>query len=171
LIKPSGEFPVVPKIRQARPDECSALTELTMRSKAHWGYDAAFMANVRKDLEVIAEKFLPDFHVYVLETDNEIIGFYSLRPEDAETVTLEDLFIEPKHIGRGYGGQLWDHSLRVAQKIGFSRLTLISDPYAEPFYARQGAVRIAEIESNALAGRMLPVMEFILNPKKNGTVA
>jgi N-acetylglutamate synthase-like GNAT family acetyltransferase len=152
---------VVPRIRQARMDECPALTELAMRSKAHWGYDAAFMANVRADIEVIPEKFMPGFHVYILETENEMIGFYSLRPEDAETVVLEDLFIEPKHIGRGYGKQLWEHSLRVAQSVGYSKMTLISDPYAEPFYARQGAVRIGEIESNALAGRMLPLMEYI----------
>jgi N-acetylglutamate synthase-like GNAT family acetyltransferase len=158
---------LVPKIRQARPDECGALTELTMRSKAHWGYDAAFMANVRKDLEVNPEKFMPYFHVYILETENEVIGFYSLRPEDAEAVALEDLFIEPKYIGRGYGKQLWDHSLRVAQSGGYSKMTLISDPYAEPFYASRGAIRIGEIESNALAGRMLPLMEYrfeSLNP-------
>jgi cytidylate kinase/N-acetylglutamate synthase-like GNAT family acetyltransferase len=156
---------VVPKIRQARPDECPALTELAMRSKAHWGYDAAFMANVRADLEVIPAKFMPGFHVYILETGNEMIGFYSLRPEDAETVTLEDLFIEPKHIGCGYGKRLWEHSLSVAQSLGFRRVTLISDPYAEPFYARRGAVKIGEIESNALAGRMLPLMEYVLAPR------
>ena len=152
---------MVPRIRQARPDECGALTELAMRSKAHWGYDAAFMANVRADLEVIPEKFMPGFHVYILETDSEVIGFYSLRPVDDETVTLEDLFIEPKYIGSGYGKQLWDHSLLVAQSLEFRRLTLISDPYAEPFYASRGAVRIGETESNALAGRMLPLMEYV----------
>jgi GNAT superfamily N-acetyltransferase len=145
-------------------DECSELTELAMRSKAHWGYDSEFMANVRADLEVIPEKFLPGFHVYVLEMDKEMIGFYSLRPEDSETVVLEDLFIEPKHIGRGFGKYLWDHSLMIAQSLGFRRVTLISDPYAEPFYAKQGAVRIGEIESNALAGRMLPLMEYVLMP-------
>ena len=153
------------KIRQARPDECNALTEIAMRSKAHWGYSAEFMANVRADLEVRTEKFMPGFHVYVLENANEMIGFYSLRPENAESVILEDLFIEPQHIGHGYGKQLWEHSLSVARALGFRKATLISDPYAESFYAHQGAVRIGEIESNALAGRMLPVMEHILKPK------
>jgi N-acetylglutamate synthase-like GNAT family acetyltransferase len=157
---------VGPKIRQARPDECPSLTELAMRSKAYWGYDSEFMANVRADLEVIPEKFQPGFHVYVLEVDKEMIGFYSLRPEDSETVILEDLFIEPKHIGRGFGKHLWGHSLMIAQSLGFRRVTLISDPYAEPFYAKQGAIRIGEIESNALAGRMLPLMECVLKPAR-----
>jgi N-acetylglutamate synthase-like GNAT family acetyltransferase len=148
------------KIRHARPDECSALTELTMRSKAHWGYDGAFMADVREDLEIVAERFLPDFHVYVLENDIEIIGFYSLDPVDAETIELTHLFVEPKHIGSGFGKQLWQDSLVVAQSLGFRRLTLSSDPYAEPFYASQGAVRIGEKESTVRAGRMLPLMEY-----------
>jgi GNAT superfamily N-acetyltransferase len=154
---------VVANIRQARPEECGALTEIAMRSKAHWGYSAEFMLNVRADLEVRPEKFMPGFHVYALETENEMIGFYSLRLESAESVILEDLFIEPQHIGLGYGKRLWDHSLVVAESLGYCKLTLISDPYAEPFYAHLGAVRIGETESNALARRMLPLMEYVFD--------
>jgi GNAT superfamily N-acetyltransferase len=159
---------VIPKIRQARLDECGVLTAVAMCSKAHWGYDAEFMAAVRFDLEIIPEKFMPGFHVYVLENDAGIIGFYSLRPGDADAVILEDLFIEPKHIGCGYGKLLWEHALAVARSLGFRKLTLISDPYAESFYAHLGAVRIGETESNALAGRMLPVMEYILKSAESG---
>jgi N-acetylglutamate synthase-like GNAT family acetyltransferase len=155
---------VVPKIRQARAEECNALSELTMRSKAHWGYDAAFMADVREDLEIVAERFLPDFHVYVLENDSEMIGFYSLDPVDADTVELTHLFVEPKYIGKGFGKQLWQDSLHVAQSLGFRRLTLSSDPYAEPFYASQGAARIGEKESTVRARRMLPLMEYVFVP-------
>ena len=153
---------MVPRIRQARPEECGVLTEVAMRSKAHWGYDAEFMSNVRADLEVIPEKFMPGFHVYILENDEGIIGFYSLRPADGGAVILEDLFIEPKYIGSGYGKRLWEHSLAVARSLGYRKMTLISDPYAESFYAHLGAVHVGETESNALAGRMLPVMEFVL---------
>jgi N-acetylglutamate synthase-like GNAT family acetyltransferase len=152
---------VISTIRQARPEECGVLTEVAMRSKAHWGYDAEFMRNVRADLEVIPEKFMPGFQVYVLENEAGIMGFYSLRPADAEAIILEDLFIEPKHIGCGYGKLLWEHSLAVARSLGYRKLTLVSDPYAESFYAHLGAVRIGEAESNALAGRMLPLMEYV----------
>src|ERR1019366_8328107 len=61
IIRFAGETRVVPRIRQARPDEAGLLTEVAMRLKAHWGYDAAFMANVRADLEVVPEKFMPGF--------------------------------------------------------------------------------------------------------------
>jgi N-acetylglutamate synthase-like GNAT family acetyltransferase len=168
IIESAGEIAVIPRIRQARPEECGVLTEVAMRSKAHWGYDAAFMAKVRADLEVIPEKFTPGFHVYLLEDDAGILGFYSLRPGEAGAVILEDLFIEPKLIGSGCGRLLWEHSLTVARSLGYRKLNLVSDPYAESFYAHLGAVRIGQTESNALAGRMLPVMEYVLKPAESG---
>ncbi len=38
------------KLRAARPDEAEALSGLTMRSKAYWGYDEEFLAACRNDL-------------------------------------------------------------------------------------------------------------------------
>lgn len=155
------EIGIGPRIRQARPDEAGALTELTMRSKAHWGYDAEFMADARADLEVVPDRFLPDFHVYIMETNKEVIGFCSLCPVDIRTVELTHLFIQPQHIGHGYGKRLWRHALLVAQCEGYRRVILSSDPFAEVFYARQGAVGIGTKESTVRAGRMLPLMEFV----------
>ena len=37
-------------LRPARPEEAPALTELCLRSKAVWGYDAAFMQACRREL-------------------------------------------------------------------------------------------------------------------------
>ena len=39
-------------IRPARSGEAKALSDLALRSKAHWGYDAAFMAACRAELTV-----------------------------------------------------------------------------------------------------------------------
>jgi len=138
------------------------LTELTVRSKAHWGYDDSFMERSRPDLEFHASKFLPDFHVYILEADGEPLGYCSLIPVDSNTVELHDLFIEPPHIGKGHGKKLWDYAVNLARSLGFSRLVLTADPNAEPFYAHQGAVRIGEKTSPVGSDRKLPVMEYIL---------
>jgi len=91
------------------------------------------------------------------------VGFCSLLPIDPGTVELDDLFIEPDDIGKGYGQRLWDHAVSVARESGFARIVLVSDPYAEPFYARQGAVRIGEKTSSLRTGRVLPVMEYQLS--------
>jgi N-acetylglutamate synthase-like GNAT family acetyltransferase len=148
------------QIRRARPEEAPALTELTMRSKSYWRYDADFLAEARGDLELRPEKFLPDFHVYVLEADNELAGFCSLISRGPDHIELEDLFVEPRRIGKGYGKQLWDFSVNLARELGFRTVVLTADPNAESFYVRQGAVRIGEKTSPVRPDRRLPVMEY-----------
>jgi hypothetical protein len=37
-----------PNIRHARPGEAGVLSALAVRSKAHWGYDGAFLDSVRQ---------------------------------------------------------------------------------------------------------------------------
>ena len=153
---------MVPRIRRARPEESRLLTELAVRSKAYWGYDDSFLESARKELEFQAGKFLPDFHVYILEAQGEPLGYFSLISVDSNTVELHDLFIDPRYIGKGYGKELWGYAVNLAWNLGFSRLVLTTDPHAEPFYARQGAVRIGEKASPLRYDLTLPVMEYIL---------
>jgi hypothetical protein len=68
------------QIRRARPGEAAVLTELTIRSKSRWNYDAGFLASVRHELKFHPEKVLPEFHVYVLEQNETILGFCGLIP-------------------------------------------------------------------------------------------
>ena len=39
-------------LRPARLDECPVLDDICFRAKAHWGYDADFMASVRDQIRV-----------------------------------------------------------------------------------------------------------------------
>ncbi len=149
-------------IRQARPEDATALTELTMRSKAHCGYDGSFLTDARQELEFRPEKFQPDFHVYLLENGEGILGFYSLLPQGDE-VELHDLWVEPSHIGTGCGKRLWDHAMTVAHGLGFRTVTITADPNAEPFYSQRGAVRVGETSSTIRSGRMLPLMKYRLS--------
>ena len=150
------------RIRRARPEEAARLTERTVRSKSHWGYDAEFLADAATELQFQPSKFLPDFHVYLLESDDGMVRFYDLIPMDEEHIELHDLFIEPKHIGKGYGRQLWDYAVNLARELGFRALVLTADPNAEPFYQRQGAVRTGEKVSSVRPDRNLPLMEYRL---------
>lgn len=153
-------MPARAQIRRARFDDAPRLTELTVRSKAYWRYDAAFLADARQELEFHPTKFLPDFHVYILEEDGQMVGFCSLIPLGPDTMELHDLFVEPSHIGKGYGKLLWGHAVNVARELGCRTLVLTADPNAEPFYVRQGAVRTGEKASPVRSERRLPVMEY-----------
>ena len=139
-------------VRPARVDEAVALTELAMRSKAHWGYDDAFMAACRDELTIREDHIA---HVDVAELDGQIVGMVRLEPE-----CVEDLFVEPTAIGTGVGRVLFRHVVRRAAAEGMARLSIDADPNAEGFYLAMGAVRVGESPSGSIPGRLLPRLEL-----------
>ncbi|MFF2653434.1 GNAT family N-acetyltransferase [Streptomyces sp. NPDC058045] len=147
-------------IRPARVTEAGPLSELALRSKAHWGYDADFLAACRDELTVRAEEF-GDGRTAVAERDGHILGFTTLGGEPPAG-ELRMMFVEPGAIGRGIGRLLFQHTLAAARDQGFARLTIDSDPNAEPFYRAMGAVRIGEVPSGSIAGRVLPLMSVTI---------
>jgi GNAT superfamily N-acetyltransferase len=145
-------------LRPARPDEAVVLSELALRSKAHWGYDEAFLEACRPELTLRPDD-LAEQRATVARVGDRVVGFYTLAGQAPEG-ELACLFVEPDHIGTGVGRRLWQHAVDTARALGFQRLTIESDPYAEDFYLRMGAVRIGSIPSGSIAGRELPRMAY-----------
>jgi GNAT superfamily N-acetyltransferase len=152
---------VVPMvIRRAVPSEAAVLTALAIRSKAHWGYDAAFMERAAEDLAITAE-LLEGAAAFVAEGEREVLGFYVLGLENGAP-TLRELWIEPVAIGKGLGRLLWTHMLGEARGAGYQVVRIVSEPNAQGFYAKMGARTVGEVESPVVKGRMLPVMEVVV---------
>ena len=151
---------VRPQIRAARSVETELLSELAFRSKAHWGYDDAFMAACREELTVTADGIArsPTF-VY---DDGMVRGFYQLTCEDdAAEVAL--FFVDPQAIGSGVGGALWQHMVIEARRAKAARITIEADPDAEGFYLRMGAIRVGTAPSASIRDRQLPLLAFALD--------
>ena len=143
-------------IRAARPEEAEALSRLALRSKAHWGYDEAFLDRCREELtlrpgEVVRRR------TAVAEDRGRVVGFVTVEggPPEGE---LGMLFVDPPAIGGGVGRLLFEHALAVARALGLERLRLEADPNAEPFYRAMGASRVGLVPSGAAVGRSLPLM-------------
>jgi N-acetylglutamate synthase-like GNAT family acetyltransferase len=145
-------------IRPAEPSEAQALTDLTLRSKAHWGYDRLFMEAVTKELTVSRDT-IAEQEVFVLEEHGVVIGFYALIIEGGKA-ELSMLFVDPPAIGRGFGRVLFEHAEREARALGATELFIDSDPFAEAFYLAIGCERVGEAPSGSIPGRMLPKMRF-----------
>jgi GNAT superfamily N-acetyltransferase len=95
--------------------------------------------------------------------DGSLAGVVALAPgEQPDTLDLDKLFVEPRHIRAGFGRALLDHALQEARFRGAKRLTILADPFAAPFYERNGARRIGEAPSNAIPGRLVPFYEMTL---------
>lgn len=148
------------RLRPARTDEAEALTDLSLRAKAVWGYDAGFLARCRAVMTVKAANIESRPHV-VAELDGRLAGFYGFEPE-AAGIGLDYLFVEPDLIGRGVGRALWNHAVATARRLGQGALVVVSDPNAEGFYLRMGCSRIGTRPSELESGRQLPLLRFML---------
>ncbi|MFI9271623.1 GNAT family N-acetyltransferase [Kitasatospora sp. NPDC052896] len=148
-------------VRSARPEEAGPLTELVLRSKAHWGYDEAFMAACRLELTLGPEDLVIGRAV-VAERDGELLGMATLEG-DAPHGSLGMLFVDPAAMGQGVGSLLYRHVVSAARELGFRSLSIDSDPNAAPFYARLGAVRIGETPSGSVPGRVLPLFRITVD--------
>src|SRR5215211_4619260 len=108
---------VDPAIRRVRPAEAGVLSGLALRSKAHWGYDADFLAACRDDLTLSA-KDVATSAVYVCDGLSAPLGFYRLVLQDDGVAELDALFVEPAAMGQGVGKRLWRHAVATAEKLG-----------------------------------------------------
>jgi GNAT superfamily N-acetyltransferase len=148
------------RIRRARVSEAPALTELSLRSKALWGYDAAFLARCRIAMQVKEANVETRPH-FVAEIDGRLAGFYGFEPLP-EGVGLDYMFVEPEFVGRGVGRALMDHAVAQARELGHESLTIVADPNAEGFYVRLGAQRVGTQASDVGPERQLPVLRLPL---------
>jgi GNAT superfamily N-acetyltransferase len=150
------------RIRRAGAADAAALTGLAQRSKAFWGYDAAFMAACRSEL-TLEERDIVDDPTFVIETQGEILGFYQLRRQGSGA-DIRMFFVAPEAVRSGIGRRLWAHLERTARALGATRLEVDSDPHAEGFYRAMGVRRTGQAASGSIAGRMLPHLVKDLAP-------
>lgn len=151
------------RIRPAQTGEAAELTRLCRRAKAHWGYGKAFMRLAEPALAVTVEMIEGGCVLVAEESDGRTLGVAAAAAQDADgAADLSLLFVEPEAIGRGIGRRLFDEIAARVRAWGASRLVILSDPHAVPFYERLGAVRIGDAPSDAIPGRRLPLLAYRL---------
>lgn len=149
-------------LREARGDECELLTELCLRSKAVWGYDAGFIAACRAEL-TIHPAGLARSPLRVAVTGGQITGVVQITV-NGEEAELDRLFVEPLALRRGVGRVLLDWACGQAARSGARCLCIAADPGAAPFYRRMGACDDGVIASGSIPGRFLPRLRLPLSP-------
>jgi len=153
-------------VRPADAGEAALLSELALRSKAHWGYSDDFMRACTGELTYTAAEVAAG-GFWVLEDEGEVRGFYALGKISPTALELDALFVDPPHIGCGYGRALMEHALAEARNTdGIERLVIQADPNAVSFYESAGAQLIGERPSGSIQGRMLPLYEIDIPPAR-----
>ena len=150
-------------ITAAQPQDAGALTEIAFAAKRSWGYPETWIQRWR-DALTITEMFIRDQATFVAAINQLPVGFAAVvrtaELTQSRACRLEHLWVRPDLMGRGMGRALFAVCEAVAREAGSDVLMIESDPHAEAFYHRQGAVtishRLAELDG---VSRFLPQME------------
>lgn len=144
-------------IRLAQRADLPALSALCLASKAHWGYDAAFMAAVADELTMTEAQLGPGLALWDEDGTPLAVVRISVTGDEAH---LEHLFVAPEALRRGLGRRMFRWALAQARAEGARRISIDSDPFAEGFYRAMGAVLVGEVPSGSIPGRMLPLLSY-----------
>ena len=147
--------------RRATNQDLATLSAIAQRSKAHWGYPAAWLDAWRASL-TLRPADLERFRIELLD-EQGVVGFIAVRPSKPHA-ELEHLWLLPAAHGRGYGRTLVEHACALAREAGARTLQIDSDPYAEPFYRHMGARMIGKTPAAMAEApeRYLPRLEIAL---------
>ena len=149
---------IIMTIQKAIPSDHEILTQITKKSKAYWGYSNEQIEDWSPFLTV-TEEYIETNSVFNLMLDNQIIGYYSFFHESENSIKLDNLFVLPDFIGKGFGKLLMNDFLVRLQDLSVQKVVLNSEPNAESFYIKFGFVKIGQIETS-IKDRYLPIMQL-----------
>ena len=147
------------EIEKANLIDNEILTDITKKSKAYWGYSEEQILKWDSNL-TISQEYIEKNQVFKLTYENIIICYYSYIIIE-KNVKLDNLFILPEHIGKGFGKFLINDFLNRIKKEKFKKVILDSEPNAENFYIKIGFKKIGEFETS-IKNRFMPIMEMNL---------
>ncbi len=157
-------------IRSAVKSDSDRLTRLSFSSKRYWNYPEQYFDTWETEL-TISKEYIDSNHVFICEEDGKCIGYYSIARLPGDIYAgdndftiekgdwLEHLFIDPDHIGKGYGTKLMKHMLGFCGKMPIKTIKIMADPHSKGFYAGMGADYKHECPSS-IPGRTVSYFEW-----------
>ncbi len=148
------------KIQRAKKEDHSILSEITYLGKSYWGYEKEQLEKWKDDLTITTD-YIKNNETYKLIIENKIIGYYSILKTSKDEIKLDNIFILPEYIGKGYGKVLMIDCINKVRKLSVKTIVLDSEPNAEKFYTKLGFEVCGQLKSS-IKNRYLPKMKFNL---------
>ena len=153
----------------ASENHISIINNLMRKSKAHWGYDDDFMKKFMSLFQVTANYLETSITKLLYNQQQQrnhsesIIGFYSFSLDINNGLELDNFFVSPDSIGKGFGKCLWGYAVEECKPLGKKEFVLWSDPYAEMFYEKMGCVKIGIKPSPMMPNRRPAIFKYYVN--------
>lgn len=134
------------------------LRDTLIASKGYWGYSHEQLEEWKSNLR-FEETYIARNTVKLILKDDEVIGFFAIVK--CHTNELDHLWLLPKAIGKGYGNLVFEQIIAECSRLDISNFYITSDPDAEGFYLKKGALKVGEVYSEPQK-RMLPRLVFAI---------
>lgn len=141
---------------EAEAKHTELLRDTLISSKGYWGYSDEQLAKWKSNLK-FEEKYIASNTVKLIQKGTEVIGFFAIvKGDDNE---LDHFWLLPEAIGKGYGNKVFEQILSECKTLKITYFHIISDPDAEGFYLKKGAIKVGEVYSEPQR-RMLPKLKY-----------
>jgi streptomycin 6-kinase len=147
--------------KKATLNQLDNINQLIRASKSHWGYDEKFL-NQYMEITSITQDYLEKNTANMLYLNQEFIAFYSFTLDADEILTLDKFFLDPHHMGKGYGRKLWQACCDTAKYLGKTEFIIWSDLNTETFYLKLGCKKIGVKQSPIRPGIYPPILRYKL---------
>lgn len=149
-------------IQRATQEDDLLLTEITQLAKAYWKYSVEQLLEWTAALTVSKEYIARNYTYKLLVDGGKTVGYYSYSLLSPQVVQLDNLFILPDYIGKGYGRILLADFFDKIKLTTAEKVVLDAEPNAADFYQKFGFRTVGRIESS-IQNRFLPIMEKVLS--------
>jgi|688.fasta_scaffold225576_1 streptomycin 6-kinase len=146
------------RFRDACLHDLQEINHLLRISKAYWGYDEKFLDSFMEKLG-ITEDYMKKNNIQLFFLDNKLVAFYNFVSNPLE-LELDNLFIHPNYIGKGFGRKLWEKCCEAAKLMGYYEFTIWSEPNAEDFYLKMGCIKVGVRQSPLMPNRYPPILKY-----------
>jgi N-acetylglutamate synthase-like GNAT family acetyltransferase len=134
------------------------LRDTLISSKGYWGYSQEQLEQWRSNLR-FEDEYVSRNTVKLILDESDVIGFFAIVKGDINE--LDHLWLLPKAIGKGFGNLVFDKILSECKILDITEFYIISDPDAEGFYLKKGALKVGEVYSEPQK-RMLPKLKYLV---------
>jgi diamine N-acetyltransferase len=162
-------------IRNIEKDELELIQKLAERIWPHTfssilsPEQIKYMLNWMYAPQKLAEQLESGHHFFVIEENNEALGFIGIEPAFPilDSLRIHKIYVLPNQQGKGLGKQLIDHAIVFAKSRNLSKLHLNVNRFnkAVDFYRHIGFSIIGEEDIDIGSGFLMEdyIMEFRIN--------
>lgn len=135
------------------------MSAIAQKAKAYWNYPKEWLQLWEKQLTFTADDLKTHWNCGVC-IEKKLVGFVMFSQKE-RVAEIDNLWVLPEFMGLGIGRKLMTRALSEAKSRELETVLIESDPHAEGFYNKFGAVRVGFIDSTPKP-RKLPVLEITL---------